>query len=146
MGSFEKAMWEYISHQLPHSCEDLRYEEATKSRMRKNEIAKEKEGLLLDNQIIMRSIKKDKKKMEKAVKLVVNNWMEFNEVEKIHTLLSNKVKMDPNAFMEEYKTLISPYFWEEEKTHTSNEICNYLYPAICKRMDEESSRFSLWEE
>ena len=146
MSSFEKAMRECISQRMPDSCINFRYEEATKSRMRQNEIAKEKKKLLLDNQIKMKSIMQDKRKMEKVVKLVVNKWMKPTKVEKIYTLLSNKVKMDPSAFMEEYRTLISPYFWEEEKTHTLNEICNYLYPAICKRMDEESSRFSLWEE
>lgn len=139
-------MREYISHHLPMSCEDMRYEEATKSRERKKEIAKEKERLLLDNQIMRRSIKKDKRKMEKTAKYVVNERLKLNEVEKIHTLLSNKLKMAPNDFMEEYKTLISPYFRWEEQTHTPNEICNYLYSAICKRLDEESQMFSMWEK
>lgn len=146
MNSYEKKMREYISTQLPNSCEMMKSNEAIKTRERKNEIAKEKERLLLDNQIIMRSIKKDKRKMEKEVNYVVNKRLKFNEVEKIYTLLSNKVKMDPSAFMEEYKTLISPYFWWEEQTHSPNEICNYLYAAISKRMNEESQKFSMWEE
>lgn len=144
MNCYEKKMREYISTQLPNSCEMMKSNEAIKTRKRNYERTKEKEALLNENQIVMKSIKKNKRKMEEAAKFVVNKRLKLNEVEKIHTLLCNKAKMNPNDFMKEYDALISPYFWYEEKTHTPNEICNYLYPAICKRMNEESSRFSMW--
>ena len=145
MNSYEKKMREYISTQLPISCFIMRCYEANKLWKRNYERTKEKEALLNENQIVMESIKKNKKKMEEVAKFVVKYRLTLNEVEKIYTLLCNKVKMDPNDFMKEYESLISPYFGDEEKTHTSNEICNYLYPAICKRMNEESSRYSMWE-
>lgn len=145
MNSYEKKMRDYISTQLPNSCEMMKSNEAIKTRKRNYERTKEKEALLNENQIVMKSIKKNKRKLEKAAKFVVEHRMDIKEVEKIHTLLCNKVKMDPNDFMQEYEELISPLFWWEEQNHTPNEICNYLYPAICKRMNEESSRYSMWE-
>lgn len=145
MNSYEKKMREYISTQLPNSCETMRFYEANKSRERNYERTKEKEALLNENQIVMKSIKKNKRKLEKVAKFVVEYIKDIKEVEKIHTLLCNKVKMDPNDFMKEYEALISPLFGCEGKNYNPNEICNYLYPAICKRMNEESLRYSMWE-
>lgn len=138
-------MREYISTQLPNSCEMMKSNEAIKTRKRNYERTKEKEALLNENQIVMKSIKKNKRKLEKAAKFVVEYIKDIKEVEKIHTLLCNKVKMGPNDFMKEYEALISPLFGCEGKNCNPNEICNYLYPAICKRMNEESSRYSMWE-
>jgi len=105
-----------------------------------NKIISKEMNLLDSNQGIQRTKERERKKLNKEVK----SW-DISICENVFHLLSDKRKMNPGDFSNQYQQVIFPHIGDWGKAQKEDKICDLLYPVVMKRIIEESSEFGIME-
>ena len=79
-----------------------------------------------------------------SIKSLVKKW-ELKDLERVHSVLKEKGKIDPDVFSRKCSLIIFPLLdkWGTQKEF--NEICGILSQVVEKRMCEESSEYGIWK-
>ena len=79
-----------------------------------------------------------------SIKSLVKKW-ELKDLERVHSVLKEKGKIDPDVFSRKCSQIIFPLLdkWGTQKEF--NEICGMLSQVVERRMSEESSEYGIWK-
>ena len=94
-----------------------------------------------DGEYFYRQMEKNKRK---SIKSLVKKW-ELKDLERVHSVLKEKGKIDPDVFSRKCSQIIFPLLdnWGTQKEF--NEICGMLSQVVERRMSEESSEYGIWK-
>ena len=94
-----------------------------------------------DGEYFYRQMEKNKRK---SIKSLVKKW-ELKDLERVHSVLKEKGKIDPDVFSRKCSQIIFPLLdkWGTQKDF--NEICGMLSQVVERRMSEESSEYGIWK-
>ena len=90
-------------------------------------------------------MEKNKRKNKlQSIKSLVKKW-ELKDLERVHSVLKEKGKIDPDVFSRKCSQIIFPLLdkWGTQKEF--NEICGMLSQVVERRMSEESSEYGIWK-
>ena len=78
-----------------------------------------------------------------SIKSLVKKW-EINDLERVHQILLNRKKTDPDVFSRQCSQVITPLLgkWGTQKDFIEN--CELFFLVVEKRMSEESSKYGIW--